>query len=187
MTPNQYYEMPYTDMETLRRFLVEQNDEGKLNLNSLCIVGAEMGASVAVYYALHDWTTPRREASRVTPAQDVRALVLISPEWAFPGLPLKRPLTNPFIRSQIAMMIIVGRQNSKALADARGMYKLLKPHHPDKEDIKDQDLVFLDPRTKLQGTKMLGVESLNLERIIGRFIELRVVDQRYRWEQRGSR
>ncbi len=37
-----YYDMVYKDMEALRRFLIDKNDAAELNLNRLCIVGAEM-------------------------------------------------------------------------------------------------------------------------------------------------
>jgi hypothetical protein len=78
--------MCYDDMELLRKFLVKENDAGNLNLNKLCIVGAEMGASVASYYAAYDWTTVRREANRrPAPSQDVKGLFLISPDWDFKG------------------------------------------------------------------------------------------------------
>jgi pimeloyl-ACP methyl ester carboxylesterase len=189
VSSDQYYAMPYRDMEALRRFLVEKNDAGKLNLNKLCIVGAEMGGSVAVHYSLYDWTTPRREAERVGPARDVKALVLISPAWAFPGLPLNKPLGNPLIRSRLPMMILVGREDSKALSDARRIHNLLKRFHPDPKEVgpERQDLFFFPLPTKLQGTKMLGVKSLNIEKAIGSFIDVRLVKQSYPWEQRGTK
>ncbi len=187
--PREFYDMTYRDMEALRRFLVMKNDEGELNLSNLCIVGAEMGAAVALYYAQYDWTTPRRESGAVRPAADVKALVLLSPEWAFSGLPLNKPLTNPFVRSRIAMAIVAGREDTKGFADARRAYKLVERFHPDPPDgdpAKD-DLLFFQPGTKLQGTKMLGVEGLKVDGFIAWFIEQRLVKQDLPWRQRGGK
>ena len=189
VSSDQYYAMHHMDMGALREFLIERNDAGKLNLNKLCVVGAEMGASVAVYYARYDWTTLRREAGRVGPARDVKALVLISPAWAFPGLPLNKPLNDPLFPRRLPMMILVGREDSKALADARRIHNLLKRFHPDPKEVEPerQTLFFFPLPTKLQGTKMLGVKTLNIERAIGSFIDVRLVKQSYPWEQRGTK
>ncbi len=48
---SEYVNMYVQDMEAIRSFLLKENDEGKLNLNALAIVGTEMGASVAVHFA----------------------------------------------------------------------------------------------------------------------------------------
>lgn len=189
MGAEHYSFMRYDDMEAFRRFLVKKNDQEELNLNKLCIVGAEMGAAVAAYYAYYDWTEFRREAGRrPAPSRDVKALVMISPDWDFKGMPMNKPLANPFVRSQISMMIFAGKEDSRALADARRVYNLLKRYHVDPSSVEaDQvDLLFGQPPTKLQGTKMLGVRGLNLEREIGLFIELRLVKQPYPWYKRTS-
>ncbi|MFH1922404.1 MAG: alpha/beta fold hydrolase [Planctomycetota bacterium] len=188
MANEHFYSMPYNDMQTLRKFLVKKNDEEELNLNKLCIVGAEMGAAVATYYAAYDWVTPRREAGRAAASQDVKGLVLISPDWDFRGLPLSKPLGSPAVRGLISMMIVAGGEDSKSFADARRVYNLLKRFHadPDTASIEEKDLFFGQPATKLQGTKMLGVKSLNLEGAIARFIELRLANKQFPWYQRGS-
>jgi len=173
--------MFYDDMEKFRAFLVQKNDEGELNLNKLCIVGAEMGATVGAYYARHDWTTPRREANRAAPSQDVKGLVLISPDWDFRGMPLSRPLNDPFVRTQISTYLVVGKEDTRSYADARRAFKLLERYRGN----EDEKSVFLWPLpTKLQGTKLLGVESLKLEEGVARFIELRLIDKPYDWYPR---
>jgi len=173
--------MFYDDMEKFRAFLVKKNDEGELNLNKLCLVGAEMGATVAVHFAARDWTVLRREANRAAPSCDVKGLVLISPDWDFRGMPLSKPLNNPFVRTQISMYIVVGKEDTRTYADARRAFKLLERYHGNEEEKS----VFLWPLpTKLQGTKILGVESLNLGEGIAKFVELRLVDKPYDWYPR---
>jgi hypothetical protein len=175
--------MRYDDMETFRRFLVKKNDAGELNLNKLCIVGAEMGAAVATYYAFHDWTTPRREAGRAAPSQDVKGLVLISPKWAFKGMPLNKPLSNPLVCTQISVMLVVGKEDSRAFSDHRRVRGILERCHA---NAQEKDLFFGELPTSLQGTKILGVPALNLEEAIAKFIELRLAQENYEWYPRGK-
>jgi pimeloyl-ACP methyl ester carboxylesterase len=190
LSADHYYQMRYGDMELFRRFLVEKNDAGELNLNKLCLVGAEMGAVVAVYHALNDWTQIRREANRAAPSQDVKGIVMISPDWDFRGMPLNKPLNHPVVRSAISMMIVVGREDSRSLSEANRVHNVLKKFHVDPEKLEPEerdkiDLFFIKAPTKLQGTKMLGVRGLRVEWAIARFIELRLTSQDYPWYQRG--
>src|SRR5690606_8877489 len=81
------------DMEAVRSFLVEENDAGKLNLNSLGLVGSGMGANVAILWAAKDWAAPPLPVRKQ--GQDVKALVLLSPRWNFNGLLLRDPMRFP--------------------------------------------------------------------------------------------
>jgi len=176
MPADQFEQMYYQDVQALRRFLVAKNDADELNLSKLCVVGAEMGAVVALRAAWLGWTpTP----GRATP-MDIKALVLISPPFSFRGLDTRTPLRNPAVRSQISVLILVGQGRDKDLDDAERLYNMFKPYHPDppKEKMaEEQDLFFLKLDTKLQGAKMLGARGLNLEKMIAQFIELRLVKQ----------
>jgi hypothetical protein len=146
-----------------------------------------MGASVAAYYAAYDWTTVRREANRrPAPSQDVKGLVLISSDWDFKGLPLNKPFTNPLVRSQIGVMIVVGKEDSRVHADSRRLNSFIERFHSKTGDAADRTLFFAELPTKLQGTKILGVKSLRLEEFIATFIKFRAVNQSYPWYQRGS-
>ena len=49
-----FVNMIFHDMEAVRKFLVGENDKGNLNLNQVCVVGAGMGASVAL-----NWSSER--------------------------------------------------------------------------------------------------------------------------------
>jgi pimeloyl-ACP methyl ester carboxylesterase len=172
------------DMEAWRSFLVQKNDEKALNLNKLCLVGSEMGASVAMHWALYDWRMFDLTAHQRRPS--VEALVLLSPQKVFRGLDVKEPLLHPAVRS-LSIMILVGRQDSKAYAQASQLDTTLAKYHPrppkglDKNELarwneENRDLFFRSFDTSLQGSKLLAVRQLEVPEIIWRFIELRLAN-----------
>jgi len=182
LMPADYQAMVLEDLEACKRFLVRLNNEEQLNVNKLCLVGAEMGASVALNWARLDWSWPVLGSGKKQ-GQDVKAVVLISPRWAFPGLPASDALGAPMIRNELSMFIVVGKGDSDAVSQVRRLQRVLKRDEdelpPDKKT-----LFFGELDTKLQGAKMLGVKGLNLEAFIANFIELRLVRQDYPWIKR---
>ena len=185
--PEQFSRMSTYDLETLKAFLMQKNNEGELNIEKLCLVGAEMGASVALDWARRDWSWPIYPGLKQ--GQDVKALVLISPKWSFPGINLIPAMNHPAVVSQMSVFLVVGKQDSKALGDAKRIYSFFKRFHPDpapEEALTKQDLFFGQFNTKLQGARMLGVQGLGLEKNIVRFIELRLVNQPFPWQQRSG-
>ena len=88
------------DVEMCKAFLMEKNNNKELNIDKLCLVGAEMGAVVAVDWAARDWSWPILPGRKQ--GQDVKALVLLSPEWSFKGMTIgpainKRDFVAPTI------------------------------------------------------------------------------------------
>ena len=82
------------DLVAVKDFLWDKNNAGELNIDKLCIIGAEMGASVALNFAAYDAAGYDKGTVFYGPlklARFVKVLVLISPKWAFPGLPCARP------------------------------------------------------------------------------------------------
>ena len=51
MPPSQFGLMVVEDMKAVKDFLWARNNAGELNIDKLCLVGAEMGASVALNFA----------------------------------------------------------------------------------------------------------------------------------------
>ena len=185
LRPADYQDMVGQDMEAVRRFLVKKNDSGELNLNALCLVGAGMGANVATYWSAADWAAPK--LATLKQGQDVKALVLASPEWGFRGLPLLQPLRQPGLRSEVSFLIIFGDQKSKAKKDANNVFKNLERYHPEPPPEKVQelkDLFLIGLPTKLQGTKLLTSREFGMGRNIQAFIEARITERHFPWVSR---
>lgn len=187
-TADQFVAMVQFDMETLKKFLQQKNNRGELNLERLCLVGSEMGAAVALTWARDDWRWPSYPGLKQ--GQFVKALVLLSPRWQFPGLPASAALAHPAVRSQLSVYVLVGKDNSKALAEAQRLHGFLERYHPvppKEQELAKKDLYFKSFNTKLQGTQMLGNADLNVESYIAKFIEMRLVKQDFPWQELGKR
>jgi hypothetical protein len=176
------------DMEALKRFLTKKNNAGELNLEKLCVVGGEMGASVALNWALHDWSWPNFPG--VKQGQSVKALVLLSPQLNFRGMNINDPIKNPTLNAGVSMMLLVGNEEPKPLADAQRIYNLLERlHRPPSEghEETEQTLFFKGLDSRVQGTKLLAQSGLNVEQRILKFIDLRLATQDYPWMELGKK
>ena len=155
MPPSQFRLMVTEDMKAIKDFLWERNNAGELNIDKLCVVGAEMGASVALDFAVFDAAGYGAGSPYYGPLKlgaFVKALVLISPEWSFRGLPLRDALASPAVQRDIAMLILVGKQDAKALEAAKRIYGVVEKYHPEPtgdDKLDKQTLLFgkLDTRT----------------------------------------
>jgi pimeloyl-ACP methyl ester carboxylesterase len=176
------------DVERCKKYLMEKNNKGELNINKLCIVGAEMGAIVAADYARLDWSWPPLATGKQ--GQDVQALVLISPQWSSHGLQMKDAMASPAVRGRISVMLIVGKDSPSDLREAERLNATFRRYHPDADAEKpaDRSLFYWKAPTKLQGTKIMGVANLrqSLAEGIAMFIKLRLVDQSFPWAERRS-
>jgi pimeloyl-ACP methyl ester carboxylesterase len=173
------------DLDEVRKFLVEKNDAGKLNLNSLCLLGSGMGANVAAYWAAYDWSFPQLPTRKQ--GQDVKALILASPEWSFRGLPLLRPLRQPGVRKEISFFIVYGDQDSRAKKDASTVFKNLEKYHPEPPRDKARELkdLFLFPLpTKLQGTTLLTTPEFRMLPALNEFLDARLTQRHFQWVSR---
>ena len=152
--------MVVEDMKAVKDFLWVRNNAGELNIDKLCLVGAEMGASVALNFAQADALEQDRNVV-LRPdyklGRFVKALVLISPELSFRGLPTRTAIVYPAVQRDMSVLILVGKQDRKATEEARRIYGLFKSGHlePTGDDkIDKQTLFFGKLDTSLQGTKL---------------------------------
>jgi pimeloyl-ACP methyl ester carboxylesterase len=176
------------DMEAVRSFLVQKNDEGELNINKLSIVGAGMGASVAVNWALQDWIAPPLAIGKQ--GQDVKALVLISPRWSYNGLSFQAPLRFRPLKENVAWMLMYGAEDEKVKADAERIQKQLERFHPKLADPAAQaksPLQVIAFPSKLQGGTLLTRLGPQMEPKIIDFLVSQVAKKQQPWTSRLAR
>ena len=183
-------ELAVRDIEACKRFLMEKNNAGELNIEALCVIGADFGCTIALKWAAIDWN------ARILPAykqgQDVKALVLLSPVSAFKGITSRDALLHPAIKSKLSIMIVAGAQDSKSSGEAKRVHKSLQAARPKvPEDVEEQrkklDLFLVTPPVDLEGTKLLST-GLKVPQNIANFIKLRLVDKmdEYAWTERRN-
>ncbi|WP_460166270.1 alpha/beta hydrolase [Thermostilla marina] len=183
-----YAAMVQYDMEAIKSFLLKENNAEKLNIEKLGVLGVGMGATVACDWARLDWSWPIYPGLKQ--GQDVKALILISPQWSLGGrLNLQAALQHPAVSQKLSVFLVVGRSDSKAAGDAKRIYNLLKRFHPDPPEGQEamRDLVYVELPTRLQGRELFGKQGLQLERWIMTFVENRLDKQPFPWAERSKK
>jgi pimeloyl-ACP methyl ester carboxylesterase len=186
-TPRDIQAMVDCDMIAVREFLRQRNNTDKLNLNKMCLVGSEMGATVALLYANLDaqgYMEGNPPGSTmygtVQVGGFVKAMVLLSPEWSFKGVLIKPAMDNTAVTGDLAALILVGAKNSKLLGDAKKINAIFEKYHPKpaNDPAKEKQTLFFSNDaldTDKQGTRMLDDTAMGVEKHIGKFIELRLI------------
>jgi alpha-beta hydrolase superfamily lysophospholipase len=183
-----YERMVTLDLEAIKKFIIEKNNDGELNLRKLCVVGAEMGAAVGINWAALDWSWPPLATG--PQGQDVSALVLITPVYRYNGLSIVNATKQAGVQRNISMLIIVGSQDSANLREAQRLHQTLAKQRPDysnaprEEWERLQNIFFATPKTSLEGTKMLGEKTLGVEKAVLDFIRMRLVSKDVEWAVR---
>ncbi len=180
--------MSTLDMEAIRNFLVDKNDDGELNLNKLCIVGSGMGASVAVNWAAKDWSAPPLAVGKQ--GQDVKGLVLISPRWTFNGLSMQDALKFGPFKQNVAWLLIGGVQDQKAKVDLSRVESQVEKSHPliEKTGGKQRSGFEVQAlQSSLQGDVLLSKSADVLDAEIITFLTTNVAAIEQTWTSRRNK
>jgi alpha-beta hydrolase superfamily lysophospholipase len=167
------------DVEACKSFLMDKNNAGELNIDKLCVVGAELGAMLAMNWSAKDWDAPPLAVGKQ--GQDVKALVLLSPAWSVNGYNVNSALRSGAVQKGLLMYIIAG----KGETDAKRIEQSIKRYRGDEKE-KNQSKTYFTARlpTTLQGTKLLTSQELELATRITNFIEQQVVPLKFPWKDR---
>jgi len=176
-TPAQFSTL-LNDIETAKRFLLQRNNAGELNVGKLAVVGTEMGASLAVIWAYRDWQYPAQTGFSGKQGQDVQALVLVSPQYNFKGIAITNELN--FIQKRIPIQVVVGKKDDKSFADAKKIHQASVRARPSETDSKITEL-----NTSQRAGKLLNPDlELDVEKEIAGFLDSTVKKMRPEWSKR---
>lgn len=173
------------DLEAVRKFLVTENDKKRLNLNRLSVVGIGVGAIVGTNWAARDWSMEK--LPRIKQGQDVKSMVLISPEWQTKGLSVIKALRQPGVQSQVATLLLYGSGDRKMTATAERYYDQLADARPEVEGVDSNDLpsvLKLGTDTPLQGAAWLKQTGRAGEDGIIRFLNKHSAEPDFPWSIR---
>jgi alpha-beta hydrolase superfamily lysophospholipase len=170
------------DMEACKRFLMEKHQAGELNIDKLCLVGAELGAIVAINWAALDWSWPVLATGKQ--GQDVKALVLLSPQIQFSGIPLDcaEALKHPAVAREIAVYTIIGGQRGESRREAQKVQRLLAQMRRGQDDTA----FYREVETSLQGTRLFELNNVktDLATRIANFFTAFAGKKPYPWQPR---
>lgn len=202
LKPIVYESMVLDDLESVKEFLFEEHQKKLLNMGKLAIAGADFSTAVAIAYADYDWQKPPHDDApsleACTPrGQDVKALVLLSPEERVPGLTTMKSVQR-LKEFGVGALIGVGKNNEHDRTIAMRVYDHLVP-----KTLKDNtQYVYLQEYTgKLQGTDLLNQDDtqtflkkmsekpddLKVEKDIEYFLDKYLKKLPIAWQDRRSR
>ena len=156
------------DLRAVKDFLWKQNNEHKLNLDKLTVIGVEEGAALAISYAAADANGYEEHQAKRGPLKlgnFVKAVVLISPVTKrVTALNTARILHDPEfrdLRMNLSIMVLAGDESPTYFKEAETLYNEFNKGRPKpdinakpEDKIKDLTLWFFGKgkvSTKLQG------------------------------------
>lgn len=177
MVPAQFANMVLIDMEAIKKYLIDKHNAQALNIDKLCVIGAELGASVAFNWAAQDWSA--YDLPTLKQSKDVKAVVLISPRASFKGLTLNKALAFELFRSSISAYLIAGAEDTESANEAKRIRDALSRGRPKASKVADETIFLTvdELKTKLVGSKLLGEQSLGVDEVIGQFVALRLAER----------
>ncbi len=197
MRTEDYGRMVAYDIEAAKKFLVDKNNTGEVNIELLCVVGAgDMGSVLAVNWVIQDWSWPQLPSFKQ--GQDVKGLVMLSPVRSFKGTTSTQAINAAYGRGRpllpLSIMIVAGENDSSALREAKTLHSTFNRFYPDpppSEAAQKQSLFLVLPKTQLQGTQLLDPKlprDVNASLPVAQFINLRLVAKQaeYPWTLRQN-
>ena len=184
-----YQNMVDCDMAAVKKFIYEQNQLKKLNMNKMAIIAAESAADVAMAFAVADWNKePYDDAPsdelKTPRGQDVKALLLISPPQRVRGLSLGEIMSS--VRNpdwNIAILTLYGKRNRSDAKDAPAIHHKLFGSSKANSD----RIYLIGYDYNLRGTNLLGKKEVDAESAIIKFLSLHLKSLPSDWRDRQSR
>lgn len=171
------------DLESCKAFLKEKNDKEELNLNALTLVGVKEGCVLAMEWAVSDWNFPSIGSRKQ--GQDVKALVLISPEEIHKGFRVEKAFRDRFVW-RLPTLIIAGKDSAEADA-ADTIYRRLVKLRTRVSRGEPEGLKLELANAKLSGAALLKADAAVTTSTV-EFVENEIIANilKHRWVSRSE-
>uniref|UniRef100_A0A7C2K1V2 AB hydrolase-1 domain-containing protein n=1 Tax=Schlesneria paludicola TaxID=360056 RepID=A0A7C2K1V2_9PLAN len=184
LSPRDYQAMVELDLEAVKKFLFDEHQQKKLNMNKLAIVSADFTTAVALTYTELDWSKLPYDdaptlAQRTPRGQDVKALVMLSPETTVPGL-VTTAAINRLRAMKMPVMIGIGKKDKADRGSAKKLAEQLMP--------KDEPMPYVfyqEYETSARGTDLLNL-GVGVEPQMYKFLDEYLKKQPGEWRDRKS-
>ncbi len=173
------------DIEACKNFLIQQNNDGELNIDMLTIVADSESAILAAIWTVRDWSYA--PLGSLKQGQDVKAMIMLNPERNFRGLNGNDAFRNPMFtgRSGAAFPIIVAADRSHS-REGKNIYDNMMRGRRAMEGNKRLDYHRFEMEEQERVVKSRRQDDRFLDDIIGDFVEEHVFNRRhdFRWQDR---
>ncbi len=182
LTREDVLHMTHFDIKACKKHLVMKNNEAKLNIDRLCVLGAEEGCIVAMNYSVNDWSAQQLAGFRQ--GRDVKAVIFVSPTINFRGVTMLEALRHP-ATPFFSVLLTAGSRTAKMASTVNRMKKQFDTLQI--RATKNGQAIYAKlPSTSLQGTAMLN-KKLNTEALISQFINKHLNKMEdHKWADRKS-
>ena len=144
------------DIEACKRFLVQKNNNGELNVDMLTVIAIGKTVPLATQWVIQDWSfAPYNKG--IKQGQDVKFLIMIAPEKKLGPFSMTRFTGMPIFTGENALpTIVTWATSSKNAKDSQSIYNRLKKKRPDLEDASAElKTLFQAP---LRNSSLTGVQ-----------------------------
>jgi len=174
------------DLVAIKEFLFAEHQAQRLNMQKLGIVAIGTSAAVAAAFADFDWSQLPYDdapilANKTPRGQDVKALVLISPENQAGRLRTVNSLKTLRRRTPfIALQVVVGGQDNAAKRQAQSIFDAYAPRGGE----TNPRFEFLTPDTKESGMALFRQASVYA--FVFKFLDTQLKPMDVQWRDRRS-
>ena len=182
-----YLKMAAGDLKAVKDFLQVEHQAKNLNMAKMAVIGADFSAPIATAFAQFDWEQKPHDDSPVqamkTPrGQDVKAIVLVSPNTAAGRLSTSKSLVY-LTKQNLAIVTLVGKGDGADKGAAKNCYKAAGGGVK-----KNEERVYLlEPDMKERGTDLFGKAPQFIEAPVLNFLERHIKKLTIPWADRRSR
>lgn len=187
--PDDYEKMSSSDMFAVKQFLYDKHQAKQLNMNKMAIVAAGPMAPVAINFAAADLVMPPHDdapvlANQTPRGQDVRAIVLLSPEMAAGRLSANKALNViKMPGAGIAMLVVSGAQDTADKGNSKKIFEIM-----DKAQAKNEKRVYmLSPQLRDRELGLIGKAPDQVEVPIRNFLNKHVKEFPSAWRDRKNK
>ena len=182
------------DLEACKKFLMQYNNDGKLNINMLSVLAVGDMCPLVSAWVLRDWSYPN--IGRLKQGKDVQSLFLISPARKFKQYSMvkiaKHPLMSGKDQFHIPTLIIWGN-GGKSAKDSNSIYKAMAKNRPEStasspvQRWAEQDLFRIELPIAGDGVELLSPNPA-IYNFIATFNQQKILADpaRFTWQSRAK-
>ena len=99
-------EIVMQDLPCIKKFLLQKNNEGELNIDKLIVGGVGYGGLAAAFFANNDWNPNIKRRKEMARMGDVKGFFMVAPPKALKGVNIKETITFPTWANNISCILL---------------------------------------------------------------------------------